>query len=127
MIDIVMRQCGPVFGPALLALSVAVWALGIAMVLGAFQGHVDALRRLDALIRRTGAVCTQVGLLGTVVGMIDAFGSTRAPGLDPELTRALGLCFWTTAVGAVHALLANGFSLLAASIASMRAPRPRPR
>lgn len=118
MIDLAMTRCGPWFGPLLLALSIIVWGLGIAMLLAAVARNHDVLPRIDALLRRLAAICTQVGLLGTVVGMIRAFGANGAAQLDPELTRALGLCFWTTAIGAFHALVANGFTFAAAAIAA---------
>lgn len=111
MLETLYDRCGPLFASALLILSVCVWALGLTLVLGR-RRESTGLDRVRAALARAGNTSTQVGLLGSVIGMIRAFAESASPSWESSLGTALALCFWTTAAGVLNALVANFFLLL---------------
>ncbi len=102
----IFEYCGMFAWPQL-AVSIA--------TLGVWLGYLFAYLRnertgLEAqpwqvTLEPLGSVAMQVGLLGSVVGFITAFGGFHN-GIDVErLTRGLAKAYWTTGVGLVTALM----------------------
>jgi hypothetical protein len=112
MFQLLVDRCGLPFAAALIALSVMVWALGLAWLLAVLCRCKDRSAYPTGL-QALGAISTQVGLLGSVVGMIQAFSGTDVADWDRTLATALRLAFWTTAVGIWNALAASSLSVAA--------------
>jgi hypothetical protein len=102
----IIEHCGAFAAPQV-ALSI--------LTVGLWFGYLLAwLRREPGLAARPwrdtleplGALAMQIGLLGSIVGFIIAFGGFQ-DGLDVQrLTGGLARAYWTTGVGIVTALLA---------------------
>ena len=61
----------------------------------------------DRTLESMAGIATTVGLLGSIVGFIVAFGGFHN-GLDvQQLTRGLATAYWTTGVGIVTSLVAS--------------------
>ena len=107
MVDLILENCG-VFALPQLFLSV--------ITVGLFAAYMVALRRRELEPREApwektleplAGISTAIGLLGSIVGFITAFGGFRN-GLDvQQLTRGLAGAYWTTGVGIATALVAS--------------------
>ena len=121
--SLLVERCGTAFTLALASLSIAIWGTGIAMLLGLLRRDAAPSPRALDVLARVGALSTQIGLLGSVAGMLIAFSDSESSGLDEALSEALALSYWSTAFGIFNALVANGFALLIATF-SKHAPEP---
>ncbi len=108
----ILQNCGP-FALPQLALSVLVMSLLVGYLVALKRGEVSPgntpwIRTVEPL----GAISTALGLLGSVVGFVVAFGGF-ANGMDvQQLTRGLATAYWTTGVGIFVALLASSGSYI---------------
>jgi len=101
-----LHHCGPVFGALLTLLSLAIWTMGIALLLS--RRHAGAGTR--ARMSQLAMLSTQIGLLGSLVGMIQIFQESQDPAASLKL--ALGLSYWSTAFGICNATIASLFLLI---------------
>ena len=105
--EMIIKNCG-LFALPQLFVSV--------MTGGLLAAYLVALRRRELAAGQTpwtrtleplAAISTTLGLLGSVVGFIMAFGGF-SEGLDVErLTGGLAVAYWTTGVGIVTSLIAT--------------------
>lgn len=113
MMRTIMENCGVFFVPQLL-LSVLVVTLIAGYLLAVVRGEITPgarpwRRTLDPL----AALAVSIGLLGSVVGFVSAFGSFQERGVNiPFLTQGLATAYYTTAVGLVTSLVAASGSYL---------------
>ena len=107
MFEQLANKCGVFFIPQLI-LSTATAGLLLAYLLAwlrreLFPGEIPWEKTLEPL----SGIAVTVGLLGSVVGFIIAFGGFQH-GLDVDtLTRGLGAAYWTTGLGIVTSLAAS--------------------
>ncbi len=106
MFEAIFHNCG-VFALPQLALSVVTVGLLVAYLLAWARREFPAGEKpwehtLDPL----SGIAVTLGLLGSVVGFIIAFGGFQN-GLDVErLTQGLAAAYWTTGIGIVTSLVA---------------------
>lgn len=69
-------------------------------------GHVaQDLSRYLSLLGSIGSIAPLLGLLGTVIGMIEIFGSQSASGSNPiQLARGISIALYNTALGLIVAI-----------------------
>ena len=107
MFEQLISKCGPFFIPQLL-LSVTTFGLLLAYFMAwlrreLFPGEMPWEKTLEPL----SGIAVTIGLLGSVVGFIVAFGGFQN-GLDVEtLTLGLGTAYYTTGFGIVTSLAAS--------------------
>lgn len=119
--SILVDRCGLGFAIALAGLSLCIWTIGFGMLLGLLRRDAKPSPKALDVLARFGGLSTQVGLLGSVVGMLIAFQDTETGALDDALGEALALSYWSTAVGIFNALVANAFAVVIAML-SRHAP-----
>jgi biopolymer transport protein ExbB/TolQ len=121
--EVLVSRCGIVFSAALALLSILIWTIGIGTMLGLVRRDARPSSRALEVLGRLGGLSTQVGLLGSVVGMLIAFQDSEVGTLDDTLGEALALSYWSTAVGIFNALIANVFAVLTTTLCK-HAPEP---
>jgi len=110
MIRLILHNCGLLAVPQLL-----LSALTVSLLLGYLvawrRGEIPAgVRPWESTLEPLAGISTTVGLLGSVMGFIVAFGSFQDGRDVARLTRGLAGAYWTTGVGIVTALIAMGGS-----------------
>lgn len=102
-----MEKCGVLFWPQLL-LSVAVLALIGGYLLAWLRKEIPlGSRPWQDSIDPLANLAVAIGLLGSVMGFISAFGGFQR-GVDVgALARGLSIAYWTTGVGLATSLAAN--------------------
>ena len=121
--DLILRHCG-VFAFPQMAVSVLTAALLIGYLVAwrrreLTRGQTPWVRTLEPL----AGISTTLGLLGSVVGFLIAFGGFQ-DGLDvPRLTRGLSAAYWTTGVGIVTSLIATAGAY---TLTALNREKPKP-
>ena len=107
MAHLLIEKCGTLFWPQIL-LSIVVLTL--------IAGYLLAIARREIILGQKpwresldplANLAVAVGLFGSVVGFITAFGGFQK-GVDvSELVRGLSIAYWTTGVGIATSLVAT--------------------
>jgi len=107
MADLLMEKCGIFFWPQLL-LSVVVLTLIAAYLFARARGEItEGQRPWEGSLDPLANLAVTVGLFGSVVGFISAFGGFQR-GVDVSvLARGLSIAYWTTGVGIATSLIAT--------------------
>ena len=101
----ISRNCGVFFLPQM-ALSVIAVALVVGYVIAWLRRELPAgAKPWDRTLEPLAGIAVSVGLLGSVVGFVSAFGSFQN-GIDVrQLTAGLATAYVTTGVGLVTSLI----------------------
>jgi len=107
MVDILIQRCGFLFWPQML-LSIAVITLIVSYLVALKRGEVCTGQRpwIDGLEPLAG-MAVSLGLFGSVVGFIAAFGGFQQGVNVSTLASGLSVAYWTTGVGIVTSLIAT--------------------
>ena len=110
--EMILQNCGP-FALPQLAISVLIMTLLVGYLVALKRGEIGPGRvPWTRTVEPLGSISTALGLLGSVVGFVVAFGGF-ANGMDvQQLTRGLATAYWTTGVGIFSALLASSGSYI---------------
>ena len=121
--DLILRHCG-VFAFPQMAVSVLTAALLIGYLVAwrrreLTRGQTPWVRTLEPL----AGISTTLGLLGSVVGFLIAFGGFQDGLGVPRLTRGLSAAYWTTGVGIVTSLIATAGAY---TLTALNREKPKP-
>lgn len=105
MMNSIAEQCGVFFVPQML-LSVLAVTLVVGYVIAWLRRELPTGQRpWDRTLEPLASIAVSVGLLGSVVGFVTAFGSFNG-GIDVQrLTAGLATAYITTGVGLVTSLV----------------------
>lgn len=107
MMGILLEKCGLLFWPQM-ALSIFIWALFLGYLIALLKGDIcRGHRPWEDSLSPLGGLATMVGLCGSVIGFVRAFGAFQS-GIDVStLAQGLSVAYWTTGVGIVSAVTAT--------------------